>query len=235
MRAAKVVPLACAGVFAVLCLVGLVCRPVPDEPRYLQRAEELLGVTVTITAHTGDTGYMSARDAISAAFGEVLRAGRRTAGGVGAAPPTAETRALAADRAAAELRRLGVRHGIVRAGGHYAAVGPQFDGQPWQIPVPDPDPGAEKPLGYFSLDGLSAAVLPGKEGEAVASVTVVAGRAVEAEKLGRELLASGPDVEAETVKQSPGASALIVTVGEGDLIESRSVGRFPLVGDIGRD
>jgi thiamine biosynthesis lipoprotein len=44
----------------------------------------------------------------------------------------------AADRAAAVLRDAGARHGFVNLGGDLHAIGPQPDGQPWLIAIPDP-------------------------------------------------------------------------------------------------
>lgn len=44
----------------------------------------------------------------------------------------------AADRAAAILRDLGVRHGYVNLGGDFHVIGPQPGGQPWMIGIQDP-------------------------------------------------------------------------------------------------
>ncbi|WP_338763130.1 FAD:protein FMN transferase [Massilia sp. METH4] len=44
----------------------------------------------------------------------------------------------AADRAAALLLRRGIRHGYVNLGGDMRFLGPQPDGQPWQIGIQDP-------------------------------------------------------------------------------------------------
>ena len=75
----------------------------------------------------------------------------------------------AADRAAALLMELGVRHGYVNLGGDMRFIGPQPDGEPWLIGIQDPrDPertvasipvshGALATSGdyerYFDLDG----------------------------------------------------------------------------------
>jgi thiamine biosynthesis lipoprotein len=75
----------------------------------------------------------------------------------------------AADRAAALLRAQGMRHGYVNLGGDMSVIGPQPDGEPWQIGIQDPrDPErtiASLPLArgglatsgdyerYFELDG----------------------------------------------------------------------------------
>jgi len=75
----------------------------------------------------------------------------------------------AADRAAALLMELGVRHGYVNLGGDMRFIGPQLDGEPWLIGIQDPrDPersvasipvsqGALATSGdyerYFDLDG----------------------------------------------------------------------------------
>lgn len=48
----------------------------------------------------------------------------------------------AADRAAAVLQQLGVRHGYVNLGGDLRIVGPRPDGRPWRIGVQDPRDGA---------------------------------------------------------------------------------------------
>ena len=48
----------------------------------------------------------------------------------------------AADRAAAVLQQLGVRHGYVNLGGDLRIVGPRPDGKPWRIGVQDPRDGA---------------------------------------------------------------------------------------------
>jgi len=44
----------------------------------------------------------------------------------------------AADRAAAELVRLGVKHGFVNLAGDIRIIGPQLDGTPWVIGIQDP-------------------------------------------------------------------------------------------------
>lgn len=44
----------------------------------------------------------------------------------------------AADRAAAIVQAMGVRHGLVELGGDIALVGPHADGSPWRIGIRDP-------------------------------------------------------------------------------------------------
>lgn len=138
---------------------------------------------------------------------------------------------LAVDQAASVLRERGVAHALVDASGNMQAIGARPDGGPWRIGIENPrQPGrliAVVPLAdraistsgdyqqYFERDGVRYHHLldprTGKPARSVASVTVLAPTAMEADILSTALFVLGPEAGLRLLKGYPDVDALFVT------------------------
>ncbi len=73
-RVLKIAGIVAAAAFGVLALIGLVVSPRSGPAQYLDRAEDLFGARMTISAWSSDAGQMPTRDAVSDACGQIISA-----------------------------------------------------------------------------------------------------------------------------------------------------------------
>jgi len=152
----------------------------------------------------------------------------------------------AVDRAIEKLKQLGVTNAIVDAGGDLFALGSHPNGRPWVVGVQDPT--REGPVlpdllhladmaaatsgdyrRYFEIDGkqFSHIIDPrtGKPVEHIASVTVVAPSATDADALATTLTVLGPEDGMALINSIPVTEAMmIVRQPNGNLVTHRSDG-----------
>lgn len=134
------------------------------------------------------------------------------------------------DGAVATLRRLGFAHILVEAGGDLAAHGQRGDGAPWRIGVTHPRQGAVS-LASLSLTGRAAAtsgdyahtfssdysqhhILDPRRGRSpadLASATVLAPTATDADALSTAALVLGPDAGLALLQRLPHVEGVLVT------------------------
>lgn len=134
------------------------------------------------------------------------------------------------DGAVATLRRLGFPHVLIEAGGDLVAHGRRGDGAPWRIGVTHPRQGAAS-LASLSLTGRAAAtsgdyahtfsvdysqhhILDPRRGRSpaeLASVTVLAPTATDADALSTSALVLGPDAGLALLERLPHVEGLLVT------------------------
>lgn len=134
------------------------------------------------------------------------------------------------DGAVATLRRLGFPHVLVEAGGDLVAHGRCGDGAPWRIGVTHPRQGAAT-LTSLALTGRAAAtsgdyahtfsadysqhhILDPRRGRSpaeLASVTVLAPTAADADALSTAALVLGPDAGLALLERLPHVEGLLVT------------------------
>ena len=153
----------------------------------------------------------------------------------------------ALDRAMAFLHEAGCRHALVELGGEVRASGRRADGTGWRVGIerPSPDGGAVEAVArledralatsgdyrrYVVEDGRRLShILDPRTGRpkrhALASVTVVAPRAAEADAWATALLVLGPD-EALALARREGLAALLL-VWEGERLVARATPGFP--------
>lgn len=135
---------------------------------------------------------------------------------------------FAADRAAAALARHGIRHALVRAG-EIAALGAKPDGRPWSVGIQHP----RRPEAFVSVAALRGRCLStsgdyatsfsddlrdhhlfdprtGRSPQGLASVSVAAPTATEADALSTAVFVLGPEQGLELVRATPGADVLLV-------------------------
>jgi thiamine biosynthesis lipoprotein len=135
----------------------------------------------------------------------------------------------AVERGAAILRRFGIAHGIVSAGGDSRLVGDRL-GRPWTIGVRDPrrrgQVVAVLPLEdvavstsgdyerYFESDGVRHHHLidprSGRSPSSVRSVTIVAGDGLTSEAMSKTVFMLGVDEGLRLVEEQPGVDAVVV-------------------------
>jgi thiamine biosynthesis lipoprotein len=134
------------------------------------------------------------------------------------------------DRMVEVLAAHGVRHALVNAGGDIRALGTRADGRPWRVGVQD----ARRPEALVETIGLADAavatsgdyarfhdvqrqyhhtVVPatGRSPEAVASVSVRAATAMEADALATAVFTLGPEAGPARLASLPGTAALVLT------------------------
>ena len=134
------------------------------------------------------------------------------------------------DRMVAELAGQGVRHALVNAGGDIRALGGRADGRPWRVGVQDPRRAAEVtdviPLAdaavatsgdYVRFHDLARqyhhTVVPstGRSPDAIASVSVRAATAMEADALATAVFALGPEAGLALLESRPEVAGLVLT------------------------
>jgi len=134
------------------------------------------------------------------------------------------------DGGVATLRRLGFNHVLVEAGGDLVAHGQRGDGAPWRVGVAHPRQGAT-PLTSLSLTGCAAAtsgdyahafsadysqhhILDPRRGRSpaeLASVTILAPTATDADALSTAVLVMGPEAGLALLERLPHVEGLLVT------------------------
>ncbi len=136
------------------------------------------------------------------------------------------------DRGMALLREAGIRHAFLNAGGDIALLGGKPDGTPWRIGVRHPrEPG--ECIAVLSLEGGAVVtsgdyerlftaggrsyhhILDPRSGypaAELASVTVLAGTAMEADALSTAVFVLGPERGLSLVESLSGVEALLITV-----------------------
>ncbi|HMN21386.1 MAG TPA: FAD:protein FMN transferase [Ottowia sp.] len=152
----------------------------------------------------------------------------------------------AVDRMAAVLQAHGVQHALVALDGELRALGAQADGQPWPVALESPEPGRRTALGVLELQDLAVATSGdyrrfwqvGAErlahtmdprraaplNNGVASVTVLAREAMDADAWATALLVAGPG-EGLTLARRLGLEALWL-LRRDDRIVELGLGRF---------
>ncbi|MCK4409201.1 MAG: FAD:protein FMN transferase [Candidatus Eisenbacteria sp.] len=144
----------------------------------------------------------------------------------------------AVDRAVAVLEAMGMKTGVVDAGGDVGFAGRPPDGDGWRVGIKHPR--QDGLLGVANLSGGGIATsgdyqryalvdgvryhhildpATGYPARGVMSVTVASERAVDADALATAVFVLGPDEGLALIERTPGAAAVVVT-GDGD-----SVGR----------
>ncbi len=146
----------------------------------------------------------------------------------------AVAKGYALDRAAAALKRLGVEHALINAGGDIIVVGGKTDETPWRVGVRDPrTPGgvvaiAELTEGaivtsgdyerYFESDGVRwHHILDPKTGypaTGMQSVTIVAPDGVTADALATGVFVLGPEKGMRLIEETPDVDGFCID-GEG--------------------
>ena len=135
-----------------------------------------------------------------------------------------------ADRMVAVLAAHGVRHALVNAGGDIRALGGRADGRPWRVGVQDPrrpealvetielaDAAVATSGDYVRFHDVERrhhhTVVPstGRSPDAVASVSVAAATAAEADALATAVFALGPDAGRALLASYPRTAALVLT------------------------
>jgi len=138
---------------------------------------------------------------------------------------------LAADRAAAVMRKHGIRHALVDTG-EIGALGGKADQEAWTVGIrhprrPDAHLGLARLQGrclatsgdyatHFSPDYRNHHLFDprtGRSPEKLASVTVAAATAMEADALSTAVLVLGPEKGLQLVRSTPAADALFVLKG----------------------
>jgi len=149
------------------------------------------------------------------------------------------------DRGMEALKRRGVRHALINAGGDIRATGGRGRSRPWRVAVQNPDKGKPVLQTFAIQDGAVAtsgnyevyfdreklfhhiidprSALPARESR---SVTVLAADAALADALSTAVFAAGPRYGKTLVEALHGAECLVVTAG-GTRIPSS---RWPLDG-----
>jgi thiamine biosynthesis lipoprotein len=136
----------------------------------------------------------------------------------------------AVDNAVAILKRLGIAHAMVAAGGDSHVLGQRDGGRPWSVAIRDP----RRPEGivavlplenaaistsgdyerYFERDGVRCHHLidprTGKSPSAVRSVTVIADDGLTTEALSKTVFVLGVEAGLRIVDAMPGVDAVIV-------------------------
>ncbi len=135
------------------------------------------------------------------------------------------------DRGLAVLSRAGIRHAFLNAGGDIGLLGTRPDGEPWRIGVRHPrvenslmavlplNGGAVVTSGdyerTFELKGVRYHHIldpaTGKPAAQLASVTIIAPTAMEADALSTAVFVLGPSRGLALVEQLPGIEAVLVT------------------------
>jgi thiamine biosynthesis lipoprotein len=145
----------------------------------------------------------------------------------------------AVDNAIAILKRLGIAHAMVAAGGDSHVIGHRDGGRPWSVAIRDPRHAdgivAVLPLEncaistsgdyerYFERDGIRCHHLidprTGKSPSAVRSVTIIADDGLTTEALSKTVFVLGAEAGLALVDALPGVDAVIVDE-QGTLIAS---------------
>jgi len=176
-----------------------------------------------VAAALADVGFRLVRLDPRAGTVELARPGVRIGfGAIG--------KGYAANRAVAAMKELGVRAGVVNAGGDLLAFGRREDGRPWTVAIADPRapdrPFALLDVGdravvtsgdyesFVMIDGVRYAhILDPRTGypvRGVESVTVICPDAELADALATGLFVLGPRAGIELVDRLHGVEALIV-------------------------
>ena len=155
------------------------------------------------------------------------------------------------DRGLDLLKRRGISHALINAGGDVGILGPKADGSPWRVGVKHPR--NETLLAVIPWDRRGAIVTSGdyerffeKDGvryhhildsqtgapaHALTSVTVVAPTAVQADALSTAIFVLGPERGLALVEELPGVEALLVDPQFALLISSGLRGLVELPGE----
>jgi thiamine biosynthesis lipoprotein len=159
---------------------------------------------------------------------------------------------LAVDRAAAKLRSLGFRSGIINAGGDLALIGRRHDGEPWRIAIRHPRRPGEF-LGYLDLEDVAVATsgdyeqyfihqgkryhhildpTTGMPGRLSNSVTVVASGSCLSDALATGLFLMGPGEGMDVVRSMEDVEAVFAFAeGESVVVSDGLRDCFTEVGD----
>jgi FAD:protein FMN transferase len=148
------------------------------------------------------------------------------------------------DRGLAELKKVGVSHAFLNAGGDIGLIGSRPDGTPWRIGIKDPrgdDIIRILPLAgdiavvtsgdyerFFEQDGVRYHHIldpaTGYPTRSLASVTVVAPTAVVADALSTALFVLGPERGMALIESLPGVEAVLITTDLAVLVSSGLAG-----------
>lgn len=154
------------------------------------------------------------------------------------------------DRGVSRLRRAGISHGFIDAGGDIGIAGPKPDGKPWRIGIRHPrqegnmlaviplSSGAIATSGdyerMFEQEGQRYHHIldpdTGYPANRLISATVTASTATEADALSTALFVLGPERGLELVESLPGVEAILVTPRLEIIISSGLQGKVELTG-----
>ena len=137
----------------------------------------------------------------------------------------------AVDRAMAVLKKNGIRHALINAGGDLIVLGERKDGQPWSIGLQHPRQ-PEKLIASFKLPGKAVATsgdyqkyfmkdktryhhildpANGRPARGVISCTVVAETVMDADALATAVFVLGPEKGMALVDSLDGVEAMLIT------------------------
>ncbi|MBN1840963.1 MAG: FAD:protein FMN transferase [Deltaproteobacteria bacterium] len=133
------------------------------------------------------------------------------------------------DQAADLIRRTGIKHALINAGGDIRAIGGRQDGTPWRVGVQNPDKegllgdvvkmanGALATSGnyeiYFDKEKLYHHIVDPESGlspRQSASVTVMASNVMDADALSTAVFVLQPDAGKRFIERMPGTECLIL-------------------------
>ena len=136
------------------------------------------------------------------------------------------------DSGVAALKSMGFDNVLVEAGGDMMAASSETEGQPWNIAISNPRPSDGQQfiasfsvknkavttsgdyLNYFTSDYSQYHIIDPRTGQSpseLASATVIAHSAAEADALSTTLMVMGVREGLEFIQQLPGVQALVVT------------------------
>ncbi len=146
------------------------------------------------------------------------------------------------DKAAAKLRQRGVKHAIINAGGDVYAIGSRPDGKPWRVGVTNPRQVEGMALAVYLQDQAIATsgdyqrffihegeryhhILDPRTGypaRGLASVSVIAPSAMEADALATAVFVLGRGQGLALVDSLPGVEAVLIT-DAGEILVSKGL------------